>query len=77
MPCHMLLPAAAEVAAFLSSRKYNLKMDYVACGCLHMYKIITKRSSPGELRVMAGGAGFFCRTSADPPAVMISKLCVI
>lgn len=72
----MLLPSAAQVAALLSSRKYNSKMDYVACGCLHMYKIITKKSSPEELRVMARGAGFFCRTSAEAPAVMITKLCV-
>ena len=45
--------------------KYNPKMNYVACGCWHMYKIITRRSSPGELRVMARGAGFFCRTSVE------------
>lgn len=76
-PRHRLLPPAAEVAALLSPRKYNPKMDYVACGSLHTYKIITKRSSPGELRVMAGGSGFFYRTSADPPAVMITKLCVM
>lgn len=76
-PSHMLLPSAAEGATFLLSRKYNPEINYVVCSYLHMYKIITKRPSPGELRVMTGGAGFFCRTSADPPAVMITKLCVM